>query len=63
MDQLDDSQGNGYRRNTKISHLVPLFKSYYKEETKYRTKPKTPTIALSEDEEQDKNKGEQNEYI
>ena len=58
MEQLDDSDGNGHRRNTNINHFAQLFESDNGEVTNNRTKPKTTTIVVSKDEEEEKNKRE-----
>ena len=60
-EQLYDLDGNRHRRNTNINQFSSLFESENEEGTKCRTKPNTPTMELSEDEEEDKNKGEKNE--
>ena len=62
MEQLDDYYGNVHRGNTNINYFVPLLESYYEEVTNHKTKYNTPTIVLSEDQEEDQKKGEQNEY-
>ena len=59
MEELDDLDKNGHRRNTNTNHFASLLESDYKEVTNPRTEPtKTPVIILIEDEDGDKNKGE-----
>ena len=56
---MDDSDVN--QRNTNTNHFVPLFESDYEEDINPNTKSKkNPVIVLSEDEDADKHKGEQN---
>ena len=58
MKQLDYLDGNLNGSNTNINQFVPPVESYNEGGTKHRTKPKSPIIVLSEDYEEDKNKGE-----
>ena len=60
MKKLDKSYGNGHRRKTNTNHFAPLFESDNEGGTKYRIKPKTLIIVLSEYEEIRKIKGEKN---
>ena len=60
MGKLDESDVNGHGSKTNINHFVPLFESYYEQQTNHRTKLKTPIISLSEGEEGRVNKGDQN---
>ena len=50
MDQLDELDKNGHRQKTNINHSTTLFESEDGEGTKYKTKPKTPIIVISENE-------------
>ena len=60
MEQLDKSDGNGYRSKNNINHFVTLYESDNEEGTNHRTKPKTPTIVLIEGENGRNIKGGQN---
>ena len=48
------------KKKPNINHVAPLFKSDNEEGTKKRTKPKTPIIVLSKEEEGRENKVDQN---
>ena len=53
MEQLDDSDGNGHKRNTNTNNIAPLFELDYEEGSKPRMKPnKTPVVVISEDEDE-----------
>ena len=43
MEQLDELDRNGYRRENNINHFVQLYESEDEEVTKQRTKPNTPS--------------------
>ena len=47
MEQLDELDGKGHRKENNTNHLAQLYESEDEEGTKHRTKPNTPSIVLS----------------
>ena len=61
MEKFYNLDVHGHGRNTNINHFAPIFESNNEKGNKTIPKPKkTPVVVLSEDENQDANRGERN---